>query len=114
MKGDRLFLSQILERILLAEQFAQEGEERFRRDPMVRDAIVRELEVIGEAVKRVSPSTRELDTKIPWKQMAGFRDRAIHAYETLDEELVWRIVTNELPPLKVSIRRLMIRLGGAK
>jgi len=73
----------------------QEIESAFR----FNDAVIRNLEVMGEAVRQVSATTRSAHPDIPWRQIAGTRDRVIHGYFTVDLEIVWEIVETELPPL---------------
>ncbi|MCI4335992.1 MAG: DUF86 domain-containing protein [Thermoplasmata archaeon] len=72
--------------------------------------MIRELEVVGEATKRLSLSTRQLGPKVPWKDMAGFKDVAIHQYDAIDVARVWAIVQEELPALVPLIRRLLTQL----
>ena len=66
---------------------------------MVHDAILRNLEILGEAAKSVPPSTRELDAEIAWRRVAGLRDILAHAYFGIDEEIVWNVVSIEVPAL---------------
>ena len=75
------------------------GEEAFLADRMRQDAIIRKLEIVGEAVKRLSDATRAQRPEIPWKQIAGMRDRLMHAYFGVDLGLVWRVVERDLPAL---------------
>jgi len=59
------------------------------RDPMLQDAVIRRIEVIGEATKRLSNEFRDSYAAIPWQQMAGMRDRLSHGYDKVDVERVW-------------------------
>ena len=106
MKTDVATLSQILERI---EHIEASGvtRERFLTNPWDQDAVVRNLESIGEAVKRLSDQSRKQAAGVRWSDIAGFRDLAIHAYDRLDLERTWRIVERELPALKRAIRSLL-------
>jgi len=65
-----------------------------------KDACIRRLEIIGEAVKNISQETKNKYPKIEWKQIAGTRDRIIHAYFDVDLDIVWDILTKNLPILK--------------
>lgn len=85
MKDEVSTLSQILERIERIEGSAV-TRDRFLNNSWYQDTVVRNLEVIGEAVKRLSETTRGKAPKIPWAQIAGFRDIAIHGYDRLDLE----------------------------
>jgi uncharacterized protein with HEPN domain len=93
-----------VERIL---RYTVAGREAFLADPMVQDAVIRNLEVMGEAVRRVSAGTRSAHPEIPWKQIAGTRDRVIHGYFTVDLEIVWEIVETELPSLRPRLAALL-------
>jgi uncharacterized protein with HEPN domain len=74
---------------------------------MVQDAVVRNLEIVGEAAKRVSPDLRERAPGIPWREMAGMRDKLVHDYFGVDLDLVWDVVAAELPAARARIVRLL-------
>lgn len=80
---------------------------------MRQDAIIRKLEIIGEAVKRLSEHTKVQRREIPWKQIAGMRDRLTHAYFGVDLSLVWRVVERDLELLEVAIDSLIRALGSS-
>jgi len=69
----------------------------FMETPVVQDAIVRQIEILGEAAKHVSEETRSIHPEIPWKLMAGMRDKLIHDYFEVDLALVWETATDDLP-----------------
>lgn len=71
----------------------------FMRDIKLQDAVVRRLEIIGEATKRLTDDIRERDESIPWKQVAGLRDILIHDYAFVDPETVWMIAKRDVPKL---------------
>jgi uncharacterized protein with HEPN domain len=75
-------------------------------DRMRQDAVIRKLEIIGEAVKQLSDATRQRQPEIPWRQIAGMRDRLTHNYFGVDLVLVWRVVEHDLPALKVAVDAL--------
>ena len=77
------------------------------KNRMVKDAIIRELEIIGEAAKNVSQDFREKYKEIPWKDMAGMRDKLIHEYFGVDINIVWKVITKELPALKEKIEEVL-------
>ena len=110
MTRDRVTLSQILERIQLAIEFAGDDVDEFFANRMRQEAVIRQLEVVGEAAKRISPGTRSGHDRIPWKGMAGFKDVAIHQYDSIDLGAVWDIVQRQLPKLRTPIRGALARL----
>jgi uncharacterized protein with HEPN domain len=71
----------------------------FLRDTKTQDAVIRNLEVMGEAVKNLSKDLRERYPDVPWKSMAGVRDRLIHHYFGVNLDIVWQIVEDELPKI---------------
>ena len=77
--------------------YAEPGRDAFMADPMRQDAIIRNLEIAGEAAKRVPDNIRDLAPEIPWRQMAGTRDKLAHDYFGVDLDLVWDVVAKELP-----------------
>ncbi|MBI4241790.1 MAG: DUF86 domain-containing protein [Candidatus Rokubacteria bacterium] len=79
----------------------------FEADDMRRSAVLHELLVIGEAVKRLSPGFRSRNPGVPWSRMAGMRDRLIHAYDEVDLEEVWRTATSDIPDLLNRLKPLL-------
>ncbi len=114
MKGDRNYLTHIAEAIGDIERYASTGRDSFLDDRMRQDAIIRKLEIIGEAAKRLDDTVKALAPEIPWRQVAGMRDRLIHAYFGVDLALVWAVVGNELPLLRVAIERIGLRRPPAE
>jgi uncharacterized protein with HEPN domain len=76
-------------------------------DPMRQDAVIRNLEIVGEAAKRVPDSLRQQAPEIPWRQMAGLRDKLAHDYFGVDLALVWDVVAKELPPTQARLANLL-------
>jgi uncharacterized protein with HEPN domain len=76
-------------------------------DRMRQDAVIRKLEIIGAAVKQISEATRQRRPEIPWKQIAGMRDRLTHAYFGVDLGLVWRVVERDLHALQAAVDALL-------
>jgi uncharacterized protein with HEPN domain len=90
----------------IAEYCSQFSYEQFRKDIRTQDAVVRNLEIIGEAAKGLSPSFRKKYSNVPWKQMAAMRDRLIHHYFGINLDIVWGVVTEELPAVAKQIEAL--------
>jgi len=81
--------------------------DQFQRDNKTCDAVVRCIEVIGEATKNVPDEIRSKYPSIPWRDMAGMRDKIIHGYFTVDFEEVWLVVKEEIPRLKPLIKEVL-------
>ena len=79
---------------------------------MAQDAVVRNLEIIGEAVKGLASETRGGAPAIPWRRISGMRDQLIHHYFGVDLEVVWRVVEIELEPLLDAVERLITGLSS--
>jgi uncharacterized protein with HEPN domain len=81
--------------------------EKFERDYQLNFAVVRALEIIGEAAKRIPESIRKEYTEIPWKDMAGMRDRIVHGYDAINLKIVWETVKSRIPEVKPGIQRIL-------
>jgi uncharacterized protein with HEPN domain len=107
VKDERVYLGHIRDAISDIRAYASVGEDAFLADRMPQDAIIRKLEIIGEAVKRLSEATRSQRPETPWKPIAGMRDRLTHAYFGVDLGLVWRVVERDLQPLDTAVTALL-------
>ena len=102
-----LFIHDILEAIQMAEEFVGAmSYEEFLADAKTKSAVVRQLEVIGEATKHIPSHIRRKYPHIPWSSMAKTRDRLAHGYWTVDYEIVWKVIKEEFPELKPKIREV--------
>lgn len=109
MSRDRQYLLHILDAIQQILTYTSDGQGAFLADRKSQDATIRNLEIIGEAVKRLSPAVLGAHPQIPWKQIAGMRDKMIHDYFGVDHRLVWDVVERHLPALlKVVNERLAV------
>ncbi len=108
MRDSRLLLKDIIDAISAIEKFTDNiSYEEFVSNDEKLSAVIRKFEIIGEATKALPDDLKNTYPEIPWKEMAGFRDKLIHFYFGIKYELVWRAIKNRLPGLKESIQRIM-------
>jgi uncharacterized protein with HEPN domain len=82
------------------------------RDRQLNLALTRLVEIIGEAARRVRPATREAHPQVPWTQISGTRDRLIHGYDRVNFDILWRILSDELPVLIEQLRAILNARDG--
>ncbi|MBC7564342.1 MAG: DUF86 domain-containing protein [Gemmatimonadaceae bacterium] len=85
--------------------------EEFVADGLRYDATLRNLEIMGEAAKHVTDDLRERFSNVPWRDLAGFRDRLAHAYDALDDRIVWGAVQRSVPATLMAVRAALNVLG---
>lgn len=107
MKDDKVYLLHIRDAIRRIRDYTTEGKEAFLEDQETQDAVVRNLEIIGEAVKKLSATARQKGPEIPSKRIAGMRDKMIHEYFGVDLALVWDVVERDLGSLESRVGRLL-------
>ena len=112
-RKEGLFLNDILESIENINEFSRGlSEKGFMNDKLIQSAVIRQIEIIGEAVKHISNETRKKYPEIEWKDIAGIRDIFIHGYFQVDLEKVWDIVKNNLESLKQKILKVKIYIDS--
>ena len=105
----RLRVGDILDAIARIEQYVVGLTfEQFTADRKTVDAVVRNLEVIGEAVRHLSNESESLPAGVPWADIAGMRNVLIHEYFGVDLQIIWQTVSSDLPPLRAELERLLL------
>ena len=95
------YLQDILDAIAKAEEFVSGMDyQAFRQDDKTVFAAIRALEIIGEAAKKIPAPVRQKYAAVPWKNLAGMRDKLIHDYMGVSLEIVWRTITEDIPPAR--------------
>ncbi|HOJ39505.1 MAG TPA: DUF86 domain-containing protein [bacterium] len=107
----KLFLKDILTCLNKIDSFVGKMSfHEFMQDEKTKSAVVRELEVMGEAAKNIPPSIRQRYEDIPWSQMAKTRDKIIHFYFGVDYEIVWEVIRKRLPQIKPVVGKILKEL----
>ena len=105
MKNDKVYIDQMLDSIRKIELFVSGIDKaNFFENSLVQSAVIMQLTLIGEVSKKVSSDTKE-KINLPWKEIAGFRDKAIHNYFDINLEVVWDTIIIDLPPLKEGLQK---------
>lgn len=101
------YIEDIIESMAKAMIFLEQMDfDEFSKDEKTIFAVVRALEIIGEAVKHIPTSIRRKYPDIPWREMAGIRDKVIHEYFGVDLKIIWNVVKERIPPLKILFEKL--------
>lgn len=107
-KNPKIFLQHILESIAEIERYTKDiSEAEFSRSTQIQDAVIRRLEIIGEAARNIPNGIKKQYDFIPWKKVTGSRDVLIHDYFEVDIESVWETVVKDIPKLKQDIKQLL-------
>lgn len=112
MRDERTYLLHAIEAIDAILSYTREGREAFYVDRKTQDAVIRNIEIVGQAVKGISEATRALEPGVPWRQIAGMRDKLIHEYFGVDLALVWDVVERDLPNVRLKLEGLAERLAS--
>jgi uncharacterized protein with HEPN domain len=107
MKDDRVYLNHIRDSIKKIETYTGKGRKAFFHDSLIQDGVIRNLEIIGEAVRKLSADLKKQHPAIPWRSITALRNVLIHEYFGVDLEAVWRVVRNRIPVLKRYVQMLL-------
>ena len=108
MKEDLIFIKHIIESIRYIEIFSKGlSKKEFKENKLKQNAIIRELEIMGEAVKNLSKEFRDKHNHIEWGLIAGLRDRLIHHYFGVELDRIWIVLEKDLPKIKEEIKKFL-------
>lgn len=104
----KLYLDDLLESARLIEEYANGIDEiTFEENSQIQDSVIRRLEIIGEAVKRLPEELKSKHPQIPWKEIGGLRDVLTHEYFGVSIPRVWKVIIDDLPKLKEQIEKII-------
>lgn len=108
MRDHSLYISDILEAFEAIEHFVEgQSFDEFKRDDKTSSAVIRKFEIVGEAAKQVPQAMRQDYPGIPWKEMAGMRDKLIHLYFGVNYDLLWQTIINRIPQIKPALSQML-------
>ncbi len=110
MKADHVYLRHILDAIEKIESYVAVGRDAFMTTSHWQDAVIRQLEIVGEATKRLSADLRSQRPDIPWRRIAGLRDVLVHDYMGVRLAAVWQLTQEDLPVFKRQVEAILEKL----
>lgn len=113
MKDDGVYLEHVLEAVKRIREYTLGGKAALFADPKTQDAVIRNLQILGEAAKRVSSETTAANREVPWRSMAAMRDRVVHDYFGVSLEIVWDVIENHLDVVEREVRRALSALRSS-
>jgi uncharacterized protein with HEPN domain len=113
MRREAERLQDILDAIVAIERYASQGRQAFDEQELIQVWVIHHLQIIGEAASSLSSDLMNRYSSVPWAQIVAFRNVVVHEYFRVSLNLVWAIVQNNLPPLKVTVERILQELGEA-
>lgn len=107
MKDDSIYIDHILLSIKNILVYTKDiSKEEFAKNTIIQDAVIRNFEIIGEATKKISLDFKQVNYDVPWKEMAGMRDKLIHDYIGIDIQVIWDTIQQDLPNLQKIIKEI--------
>ncbi len=111
-KDSRISLLHIRDALERIAEYTTKGKKRFLAQSLLQEAVIYNLVIVGEAVKKLPKPLRDAYPAIPWKNIAGLRDIMVHEYDGTDMVQIWSIVERDLPTLRRGVRTMLRELGA--
>lgn len=109
MKDDLIYIEHIIQAINKIIEYTKDiSQFEFNKNEMIQDAVIRNIEIIGEATKNISNDLKSVYYNIPWKEMAGMRDKLIHDYMGTDVDVIWKTIEKDIPFLQSLIKKIKL------
>lgn len=109
MKDESVYLRHILDAIKKIQSYTTGGRKEFFQNTLIQDAVIRNLEIIGEAVRNLSVEFRRRHPEVPWRSITALRNVLIHEYFGVELEIVWRVVQRRVPRLRRYVEMLLAK-----
>lgn len=109
-EADRVYLHHMQECISRITEYVAGDEALFRSSRLVQDAVVRNLQTLAESSQHLSDAAKGTEPAVPWRAISGFRNILVHDYLGMDLDVIWQVVSRELPPLQAAVARMVVRL----
>lgn len=104
--ADLVYLSHMIECINRVFEYCEGGESSFRQSRLIQDAVIRNLQTMAESSQRLSDSTKAIASDVPWRAISGFRNIIVHDYLGVDLDMVWQVVSSDLPLLRAELLKI--------
>jgi uncharacterized protein with HEPN domain len=104
--ADVVYLSHMIECINRVFEYCEGGESSFKQSRLIQDAVIRNLQTMAESSQRVSQSTKAIASDVPWRAIAGFRNIIVHDYLGVDLDMVWQVISSDLPLLQAALLKI--------
>ncbi len=107
MRTDRLLLQDILDAVLIIQQYTPATQSEFEKNPPIQSHILRHIQIIGEAVSRLSAETKQKHPHVPWREIIAMRNILVHGYFQIDVNEIWNTAQRDIPALRMQIEGII-------
>ncbi len=108
---DSLYLIHIRECLTRVAEYTSGGRSEFVEDTKTQDAVLRNLQIMGESTQRLSEALKAANPAVEWSELAAFRNILVHNYLGMDLELIWQIITDDMPLFRPQIEAMIVRMN---